>query len=534
MDETLFWADRIADDIINREKYTYLDKEYVLPNKPSIKTSSSLSGVLHIGRLTDIIRGEAVYQALTDRGIDAQFIYVAEDMDPLRKIPKGVPESYREYIGVPVTDIPDPWGCHKSYAEHHVVEFFDIFSDFVKDEPARYSMREEYKKGNFDWAIDEVIKRSNEVREIINSFKEHPLAEGWVPYQVICENCGKIMTTAIRSFEDGRVKYVCQDYKFKSETAMGCGYEGELVPKGSTGKMVWKSEWAAQWKRWDVVGEGAGKEYIVPNSAFFVNAKICEQVYDYPATTPIFYEHITIGGGGKMSASVGNVVYPKDWLKVAPAEALRLLFLKRITKTRDFKWDDVPMLLDELDKMERIYFDVEEGGDKKTTSHIKRLYEMSITKKTPSDYTEVIPYSIAAIVSQVSNNEKPRMESILERLGYAINERTLDRIPLAGNWARLYGETIDVCKDLPDCANSLSDEQKKALGGIVGLLDTAKDDKELGKGIFALSKDLGISPKEIFGAIYCVLLNKEKGPRAASFILSLDKEFVKDRFLLKR
>jgi lysyl-tRNA synthetase class 1 len=521
--ENVFWADKIADEIIHREKYTYVDKPYELPKKPSIKTSSSLSGVLHIGRLTDMIRGEAVYRALKDKGVPAEFIYVAEDMDPLRKIPKGVPESYREYLGVPVTDIPDPHGCHDNYGEHHISDFFKVFSDFVEEEPVKYSMREEYKKGSFDWAVREALEKAKEVRDIIDSFKTEPMPKDWIPYQVICENCGKIMTTKVTGYEDGKVKYVCRDYDFKTETAKGCGYEGELVPGGKNGKLVWKSEWAAQWKRWDVVGEGAGKEYIVPNSAFFVNAHICEKVFDYPATTPIFYEHIMIGGG-KMSASVGNVVYPKDWLEIAPAEALRLLFLKRITKSRDFKWEDTPQLMDELDRLERDYYS--DKGDE----HSRRLYELVSMGK--EKYEPRVPYSIAAMAWQIGQGDEKNIEKALGRLGYELNDKTREILPLAGNWASKFGEMIEVQEEIPESAKDLSEKQKEALAEIAGLLDDEWKPRDFAKEMFSIAKSKGMKPPELFKAIYTTILGKEKGPKAATFLLSLDKDFVQNRLRL--
>ena len=534
MEDSLFWADQFAEEIVNREKYTYLDEEYVLPKKPTIKTSSSLSGVLHIGRLTDIIRGEAVYRALKDRGVPAEFIYVAEDMDPLRKVPKGVPQEYREYIGMPVTDIPDPHGCHKNYGQHHVNDFFQVFSEFVEDEPKRFSMREEYKKGNFDDAIKIALEKADQTREIINSFKEHPLKEDWVPYQVVCENCGKIMTTVASDIIDGKIKYACRDYKFKSETAKGCGHEGLVEPKGKNGKLVWKSEWAAQWRRWDVVGEGAGKEYIVPNSAFFVNAHISEKVFGYPATTPIFYEYITIGGGDKMSASVGNVVYPKDWLEVAPAEALRLLFLKRINKTRDFKWGDVPRLMDELDELGRVYYGLEKVGDDKNEAHLKRLYEMVLTGKPPKKHEERVPYSIAAMVSQLVNlDDRERLVSVLRKLGYEITGKTDALMPKAEAWANKHAQQFTLSKQVPQEAKKFSREQKAALGELAELLDKDWTGKEYARKIFETAERNDLKPGKMFKTIYTALLGQERGPRAAPFILSLDKEFVQKRFRLE-
>ena len=111
--EELFWADQLAKEIRERNKFRYLEKEIPKFDRFVVKTSASVSGVLHIGRLSDTIRSESVFRALQDAGAKAEFIWVAEDMDPLRKIPEGVPKNYIEYIGMPVTDIPDTWGCNK-------------------------------------------------------------------------------------------------------------------------------------------------------------------------------------------------------------------------------------------------------------------------------------------------------------------------------------------------------------------------------------------------------------------------------------
>jgi len=359
------------------------------------------------------------------------------------------------------------------------------------------------------------------------------MGRGKVGQRYICEKCGKIMTTVVDAYKDGKVHYTCKDYDFKVETARGCGHEGWVEVGGKNGKMVWKSEWAAQWKRWDVVGEGAGKEYIVPNSAFFVNAHICEKVYDYPATTPIFYEHITIGGGGKMSASVGNVVFPRQWLEVAPAEALRLLFLKRINKTRDFKWEDTPQLMDEFDQMERVYYGVENASDEKEQHHLKRLYELVLTEKPSKEYIERMPYSIAAMVSQIALGNEKRVEGIMKRLGYAMNERNKAILPLAGKWASEHGERLEIQKTIPKSADVLTPKQKEALSKIADLLDKEWERQAFAKAVFAIIKEMGMKPPEVFTAVYRVLIDADRGPKSGAFILSLDKDFVQKRFRLQ-
>src|SRR3989344_7351628 len=107
MDEkSLFWTDQLADLIIKRSKYNHIDKKFINPKILTIKSSTSISGVPHIGNASDVIRHNAVVQALQDKGKKVRFIWVAEDMDPWRKVPSGIPEKFSKYIGMPVSSLP--------------------------------------------------------------------------------------------------------------------------------------------------------------------------------------------------------------------------------------------------------------------------------------------------------------------------------------------------------------------------------------------------------------------------------------------
>ena len=180
--DDLFWADQLAKQIISREKFHYTDAKVPHFNEFVVKTSASLSGVLHIGRLSDTIRGESVVLALKDQGVKTKFIWVAENMDPLRKIPKGVPADFEKYLGMAVTDIPDPKGCHSSYAEHHMDEYFKVVDEFVTTKMEKFSMRDEYKKGSFNPYIKKIMEKIEIVKEIQNRYRTNPLKKGWSPW----------------------------------------------------------------------------------------------------------------------------------------------------------------------------------------------------------------------------------------------------------------------------------------------------------------------------------------------------------------
>jgi lysyl-tRNA synthetase class 1 len=531
-EEELFWADQLANTVITRRKYHYLDKEIPKFKEYTVKTSASLSGVLHIGRLSDTIRGASVLKALQDAGVKARIIWVAEDMDPLRKVPKGVPAEYEKYIGMPVTDIPDPHDCHKSYAEHHKEEYLKVIDEFVPVNLEKYSMREEYKKGHFNSFVKKLLKSIKEVTEIQNKYRTIKLKNDWSPWKPICENCGKIVTTRAKILEDGTIKYSCKDYFFEQTTAKGCGHRGENDPLKGKGKLMWKSEWAAQWARWDVVSEGAGKEYQVPNSAFWINGEIVERILDFPMPVPIFYEHIMVDNV-KMSASLGNVIYPKDWLEVAPPELLRFFYNKRLMKTRSFSWKDLPNIYDEYDLYGRVYLNKIKLENKKEEKHMKRLYEISQGNDAvkPIDMS----FSHAAIVAQIFQKDEDIVESLKKTGHYnkEYHEQIFDRIKKAKAWLEKHAPDdakLTIQTEVP-VGVELNSKQKRALHLVAeSLRQNEYDEKSLHEEFYNVCKKVDITPNEFFRGGYLVLLNRERGPKLAHFILTLGKEKVAELF----
>ena len=53
--------------------------------------------------------------------------------------------------------------------------------------------------------------------------------------------------------------------------------------------------------------------------------------------------------------------------------------------------------------------------------------------------------------------------------------------------------------------------------------------EELHDGMYEVLESHGLKPQKAFQAIYKMILGQKQGPRAASFLLSLDKDFVVKR-----
>ena len=112
------WIERIADELSEKN----IDKHV-------IASGTSISGSIHIGNSCDVFIASAIGRELKKRGIDVETIWIADDHDPLRKVPFPLPESYDKYLGMPYSNIPCPEGCCASFVEHFEKPFLGVLDD---------------------------------------------------------------------------------------------------------------------------------------------------------------------------------------------------------------------------------------------------------------------------------------------------------------------------------------------------------------------------------------------------------------------
>ncbi|HDD46021.1 MAG TPA: lysine--tRNA ligase [Candidatus Aenigmarchaeota archaeon] len=249
----------------------------------------------------------------------------------------------------------------------------------------------------------------------------------------------------------------------------------------------------------------------------------------------MFYEHLMIDGV-KMSASLGNVVYPKDWLEVAPAELLRFLYNKKLMKTRSFSWRYLPNLYDEYDRHADVYFDRVKVANEKEREHIKRLFEISQLGKPKACVT--IPFSFAAIIAQIHNPAKSLDKAIellrftghVDKVGKEDKEEIRKRLMYARRWAEKYAPEdmkIRIRESVPPkLICSLSDKEKNAIKVFAKDLAKEWNEQSLQYRIFEIAKENGIDVKRFFKICYQIILGKDYGPKLGPFILAVGKEKI--------
>ncbi len=123
------------------------------------ETGYGPSGLPHIGTFNEVARTNFVrhaYQELT--GNSTRLIAFSDDMDGLRKVPDNVPnqEMLAEYLGKPLTQIPDPFGTHESFAHHNHATLRSFLDRFGFDYEF-LSATDCYTSGRFDAVIRKVL-----------------------------------------------------------------------------------------------------------------------------------------------------------------------------------------------------------------------------------------------------------------------------------------------------------------------------------------------------------------------------------------
>uniref|UniRef100_A9A9Z5 Lysine--tRNA ligase n=1 Tax=Methanococcus maripaludis (strain C6 / ATCC BAA-1332) TaxID=444158 RepID=A9A9Z5_METM6 len=531
----MHWADATSEKIMKKRNAD----EYV------VSSGITPSGHIHIGNARETLTADAVYKGIAKKGAKAKLIFVADDYDPLRKLYPFLPREFEKYIGMPLSEIPCPQGCCKSYADHFLMPFLNSLEDLGVD-ITTHRANECYKAGMYNDVIITALENRLKIKEILDSYRKEPLADDWFPLNVVCEKCGKMHETKVTVYnsEDKTITYVCK-----------CGFENTVQPFNGIGKLPWRVDWPSRWSIFGVTAEPMGKDHAASGGSYDTGIKIARQIYGYQAPEKMVYEWIQLKIGDKampMSSSSGVVFAVKDWNEICHPEILRFLILKgKPTKHIDFDLKAISNLVDDYDELERKYFELiekqktEELNDNE--SEKISLYNL-VTPKIPERLPLQVAYRFCSIIAQIALDKETqkidmeRVFDILGRNGYNPAEfseydklRLEKRLYMSKKWASDYGENLEI-NDLDQAKEqyeTLSEEQKAWLKVFSEEVEKIEiDATTIHELMYETATKLDLAPKEAFVASYKILLGKNYGPKLGSFLASLKKEFVVGRFSL--
>ncbi len=542
--EVLHWADQIALDVKKRVEKDPVLKKIVKEKGYICYDEKTPSGVIHIGAGRGWIIHDAIAKAMRDKGMEAKFILSADDIDPYDKPNKDLPQSWNKYLGMPFRNMPSPVKGYKSFADYYFMQCVEKFEEFGIEAEIE-STGERYENGSFNKVIKKILNNHKKVQKVFERIYDKPYDK--LPFNVICEKCGKIGTTRAISWDKEKelVHYKCE--KDHVAWAEGCGHEGDISPYDGNGKLPWKVEWAAKWPTVGVVCEYAGKDHFTKGGSRTVSVAIANEVLNFPPPYPSTrryegkgYEFFNISGK-KMSTSKGAGFGFAEITKLVQPKILRYLLIRsRIHSVIDFdpfRPNDLILLYERYDRTERIYFDKEETDEREKINQ-KRIYELSHVGQIPDKCPIQIPLTYAAIALQVGLNEQGALE-IFKKNGHVPEDVSgidlhyiMERLHDAKNWLDQFASEQYKFQIQKESKAELDPKQKKTLKEIAKLLKNKKklEEKELHDKFYKICEKTGLEVKDFFKAAYMVLINKERGPRLANFIKTIGEEKVSELF----
>lgn len=491
-----------------------------------VNDSKTPSGEPHVGSLRGVLIHDAIFKVLRDSGVNVRYTFGSDDYDPVDEIPKGQDAHFEQYLGMPLCNVPPPPGSAATdMADHFISGFFRIFDD-LGVEAEKYRMRDVYRSGSFNNAIEEILNHSEKVRTIYKKVSGSEKSTQWYPFQSICENCGRIGTTEVIDFDGKEVTYICRPDMVKWAT--GCGYKGKRSPFDGGGKLPWKLEWVAKWKTWGITIEGAGMDHSTKGGSRDVSGHILRSLFNQAVPFNVPYGFFLVDGA-KMSSSKGIGVSAREMAAFLPAEILRYMMLATPPKRAiNFspKENYIVKLFNDFDAARAGAF----SGD--PSKEMQRdVYEISELNK--SENYQIPGFSLVKTLLQM-----PHIDLFQEAA--AINGRPLTnletsrletRIESARFWLENFAEEDDkftIQEQLPSkIYEQLSLENLGFLAQFAEDLEKITwSEANIQQQIFDSSRLTPTVAKLSFKALYNVFLDRDTGPIVGRLLFYLGKEKV--------
>lgn len=519
----MFWADRIAQDIQTKKT-----KEIESGKPLLIRDEKTLSGRVHIGSMRGVAIHGLVGEVLSELGIKNEYRYELNDFDPFDSIPGYLDtDKFREHLGKPLYTVPSPEPGFKNYADYFGQEFVAVHKK-AGFTPNYYLATELYQSGKMDPYIRIALERVADVRRILKEVSGSVKDESWLPVSVICEQCGKMMTTRAHDFDGETVGYTCD--RSPDET-VPCGFTGRRSPFSGGSKLFWKVDWAAKWVVQGVDIEGAGKDHSTKGGSRDVANHIARELFGYESPFDIPYEFFLVGGK-KMSSSKGRGSSAAEMSQLFPSPEFRLTLIgKDINQQIDVdpEGDSVPRMYDWYDELAE---KVRDG----VADDFTRMYALCQMPKEQAEEPVhwMLRFSLLAFIVQMPHLDLIKEAEATKGSELTDDEKALlaERAEYARFWLSTYAPEqfkYELQQAMP-VGLELSDTQKAALVKLADYMEAGeRDGEEVHARLFELKTEVPIEPKELFSAIYRIFIGRTSGPKAGWFLASLPREFALER-----
>lgn len=472
-------------------------KGYVL-----FETGYGPSGLPHIGTFGEVFRTTLVRRAFSRLSdLPTELVAFSDDMDGLRKVPDNIPnrEMVAQYLGRPLTSIPDPFGTHESFG-HHMNARLKAFLDDFGFPYTFMSATECYKSGRFDATLLKVLAHHDEIRDVILPTLGPERRATYSPILPISPKTGRVLQVPILEtrVESGTVVFRDED-----------GTLTEVPVTGGHCKMQWKCDWAMRWVALDVDYEMSGKDLI---DSVKLGAKICRILGGEPPEG-FTYELFLDEHGQKISKSKGNGLTIEEWLRYGTRESLSLFMYKDPKAAKRLYFDVIPRHVDEYQQLLEAY--PHQDDEKKINNPVFHIHDGNPpVDRLPITYAMLL--NLAAVLNAQSAELLWRYVS---RYAPEVTPETHPKL------ARLIEHALAYCRDFVLPARRLRAPNPHERAALIELRDrlaalpSGTDGETIQNLLYEIGKAHGFANlRDWFKALYETLLGQSEGPRFGTFI----------------
>jgi lysyl-tRNA synthetase class 1 len=541
------WVTRAADEAI---RHAGGPDELV-----TVASGASPSGPIHLGNLREFLTPHFVAEELRRRGVRVRHLHSWDDYDRFRKVPAGVPAEWSTHIGRPLTAVPDPGGCHDSWAAHYKAPLQAALAE-MGVEIEEISQTEQYRAGAYREQILHAVRNRDRIEAVLaryrtkaapeseNEQEAEELADSVAtddettgtgslarfPFKPYCRDCGRD-TTTITSYDDATTDlgYHCE----------ACSYDGVTnLATQDEGKLVWKVDWPMRWAFEHVDFEPGGLDHSTPGSSYTVGKELVKEIFGGRAPSYVAYAFVGFAGVQKMSSSAGGVPTAADALRVLEAPMLRWLYVRRQPK-QAFNIDfgpEVVRLYDEWDALTK------KAADPERRDAQVLAYERAVATAAAGPLPRpavTVPFRLLSSVADVTAGSHELISRVVTESGYA-HDRVDDlepRLSKAATWMTAYVPASDrtTVRTTPsERLSALSSEESAWLSTLLAQLPEPFELEAVTSVIYGVPKltrgmalddaptdEVKADQKAFFKLLYNLLVDADRGPRLPTLFLAL-------------
>jgi lysyl-tRNA synthetase class 1 len=466
------------------------------------ETGYGPSGLPHIGTFNEVARTSFVrhaYEELT--GAPTRLIAFSDDMDGLRKVPDNVPNQamLTENLGKPLTQIPDPFGEHESFA-HHNNAMLRRFLDLYGFDYEFLSSTDCYTTGRFDHVIRKILHAFDAIMAVMLPTLGEDRRKTYSPVLPISPTTGRVLQVAVKVIdaEAGLIAFDDEDGSRVQQSAFG-----------GAAKLQWKVDWAARWVALGVDYEMAGKDLI---DSVIQSGKICRILGGRPPEG-FNYEMFLDEKGEKISKSKGNGLSLEEWLRYGSDPSLSFYIYREPKRAKSLHIGVIPRAVDEYWQFRGNYPD--QPIEQKLGNPVHHIH----AGKVPDESLPLTYGLLLNLVSLPGVADKETAWKFVQRYAPGTSPETdpeLDElIGLAVNYARDFVAPTLKRRE----PTEMETEALRDLDAELARLPPDSSAEDIQTQVFEVGKRHPFeSLRGWFQALYDTRLGSSLGPRMGSFI----------------